>query len=388
LARCDAGRGMPGKVLALSSARVPRRSHRKFSACPFVGSGRVALAQRTVRDCPELQCGHGKQPASRYLALSHRRLPETSVARAENLTLFAVGRSPERPIAETMAGLRWPGRCGWMQRINPISMRVIAHGRRGFTLIELLVVIAIIAVLAALLLPALAKAKHQAKRVRCISNQKQLAMTWLLYVADNMDRVPANGRRDPPDPNNRLWVQGAFFNPATVRTNEYILSPRYALFADYLKTIGVYVCPTDRDVVKDGGRDYPKLRSYSLNAYVGWTGPWDSRMSSAYRIFQKQSSMVANMPLGTFLFMDVHPNSICWPPFGVQMVTDSFFNFPGSSHNRAGVVSFSDGHVETRKWSDPRTVAAVSPDYHRHSDVSPRNADLIWIRARTTVAGR
>jgi len=258
--------------------------------------------------------------------------------------------------------------------------------RRAFTLIELLVVIAIIAILAALLLPALAKAKHQAKRVRCINNQKQLAMTWMLYVADNMDRVPANGRRDPPDPNNKLWVQGAFFNPMAVRTNEYILSPRYALFADYLKTIGVYVCPTDRAVVREGLREYPKMRSYSLNAYVGWTGPWDDRLSQGYRIFTKQSQMVANMPLGTFLFMDVHPNSICWPPFGVQMVSDSFFNFPGSSHNRAAVVSYSDGHIETHRWTDQRTIGAHSGDYHRHADASPGNKDLAWLRARTTVA--
>ena len=108
-------------------------------------------------------------------------------------------------------------------------------------------------------------------------------------------------------------------------------------------------------------------------------------MLSTYRVFRKQSEMVASMPNGTYLFLDVHPKSICWPYFGMHMEREAFFNFPGSSHARAGVVSFSDAHIETRRWKDPRTVAAVSNDYHNHSDVSPRNADWTWLRDRTTV---
>src|SRR5688572_16529399 len=99
-------------------------------------------------------------------------------------------------------------------------MQPARHLRHAFTLVELLVVIAVIAILAALLLPALTKARQQAKRVQCINNQKQLATTWLLYVADNADKAPANGRQDPPSTAVRLWVQGAFVptNP-TERTN-------------------------------------------------------------------------------------------------------------------------------------------------------------------------
>jgi prepilin-type N-terminal cleavage/methylation domain-containing protein len=256
---------------------------------------------------------------------------------------------------------------------------------RGFTLIELLVVVAVIGILAALLLPALARAKAAARRIQCINNEKQLATTWVMYTADNNDWLASNGQNDPPDPNRKLWVQGAFFNPADNTNYSLILDPKFALFGNYLHTTQLYLCPTDRDTVKIGTVSYPKLRSYSLNAYLGWVGPWDTRMASNYRVFRKHSDITVSMPAGVFTFLDVNPNSICWPYFGVHMTQSAFFNFPNSSHNRGGVVSFGDGHTEYRRWKDSRTIVAYSPDYHRHQDSSPNNLDLTWLRERTTV---
>jgi prepilin-type N-terminal cleavage/methylation domain-containing protein len=260
-------------------------------------------------------------------------------------------------------------------------MRGQKKTQSGFTLIELLVVVAIIAILAALLLPGLALAKAQAKRIQCINNQKQLAATWVLYTSDNNDWLVANGRIDPPSTKSQLWVQGAFFNAPDKTNIALVLDPRYALFGNYLQSRRTHMCPTDPDTLTAN----PRVRSYALNAYLGWTGSWDTRMASNYRIFQKHSQVTASMPAGVFLFQDVYAKSICWPYFGVQMADDSFFNFPNNSHRRGGIVSFSDGHVEYHRWRDPFTVKAYSPDYHRHRDSSPRNQDIVWLRQRTTV---
>src|SRR5258706_7692576 len=126
-------------------------------------------------------------------------------------------------------------------------MRAITKtGRIAFTLIELLVVIAIIAIIAGLLLPALAKAKHASRKVICINNLKQMAVGWVMYATDHNDvLMPCGGYNTAWGPQVKLWVQGAFVNVADYTNYNYIINSDYALMANYIKTVPTFHCPTD-----------------------------------------------------------------------------------------------------------------------------------------------
>ncbi len=125
-----------------------------------------------------------------------------------------------------------------------------------------------------------------------------------------------------------------------------------------------------------------------MNSYVGSNTSLDERLSSNYKVFKKGADLTGIRPGEIFLFIDVHPDSICWPFFGIHMEKGSqtrVFNYPAAYHNRSGVISFTDGHAEARRWKDGRTVSPRSIDWHQHNDPSPNNQDFAWLQDRATV---
>jgi prepilin-type processing-associated H-X9-DG protein len=209
-------------------------------------------------------------------------------------------------------------------------------------LIELLVVIAIIAILAAMLLPALSQARARALQVACLSNLKQIQLAWCNYTEDNLGTMPENhtvgaGQLTAMSPSNS-WITGnaqASDDPLLIRNG--------SLF-NYTPNAQVYHCPADRSVVAK--TNSLRLRSYSIDSYLNG--------ATAQGILPHTVTKITSLrpgPSSVFVAIDEQEQSIDDGYFLLYYPNDGTWpNLPADRHFRGANLSFADGHVEHFRW--------------------------------------
>ncbi len=249
---------------------------------------------------------------------------------------------------------------------NPNCQPAAKGKRNGFTLIELLVVIAIIAILAALLLPALANAKKRAQGAVCLSNMKQLQLASILYGNNFDDDMPANVTLASGSTLN--WEAGTFASPANngvtenpsgCATNPFYLGVQGTTgfgvtlrgsIGPYAKAAGVYHCPADSYL--DTNWHVVRVRSCSANAWVDGTGAGGG---GGGKVFKKSSDFGGRLSASDcFVFLDENPLSLNdgWFLFHLTGTPPTVNDTPAVNHGNLSSFSFADGHAELQLWHD------------------------------------
>ena len=232
---------------------------------------------------------------------------------------------------------------------------------RGFTLIELLVVIAIIAILAAMLLPALASAKRKAYATQCVSNVKQLQLGWIMYAGDFNDACMPNS---PSTGNGATWVGNNPEDWGFRDANTNALLYQTNLMAGYMTAqLGVYRCPAD-NINSDNGQ---RIRTYSMQGQVGIASL--GYVGQTYAKNYLKMGQITGNPGPSDLIVFLEENGVALsgsggmdgylqinPAYNSTGGYDGQANFPdipGSYHKWSCGMSFADGHSEIHKWFNP-----------------------------------
>jgi len=282
----------------------------------------------------------------------------------------------------------------------------VRFSHSAFTLIELLVVIAIIAILAAMLFPALNKSKDKAQSVSCMNKTRQLVLGWIMYADDNGGALPPNagGPKAGKAAAKPSWVAGSLdFNPGNADNfnTDYLIHPdplngNYGgLLGPYVNSSTVFKCPSDRSSVTVAYQPTPRVRSFALNGWMGQnTHPF--KANSTFQTFEKSSDLARVASSKLFAIIDESETTLNDGWFATdpdnQLGQFTIVSFPAARHGNSASLSFADGHGDSHRWLDSRTINSLK-EFHQGiptaptawAIVLPGNQDVAFLQQHATV---
>lgn len=263
---------------------------------------------------------------------------------------------------------------------EPRRVGIPANG--GFTLIELLVVIAIIAILAAMLLPSLSKAKARGMSIACLNNLRQLQTCSHLYAVDHRDHLPPNNSVAVLSTESPL-AQGGSWCTNNARLDLDPIGIKVGMLFPYNTALGIYKCPSDPGFIEDlSGSKLPqsRWRSYNMSQSVNGWPEFDPFIEKYIPTFKKFTQISSPSPSALINFIDTHEDSIFDALFGMPTADywpgdRSWWDLPANRHSQGANLSFADGHAEHWRWKHPKVLKMRSvpqyvpdeelPDYRR-----------------------